>query len=87
MASAARRTRSATPALRCGPNNMDPYTLAYYAGHSDFATTRRYVHPNVETGREAMQRARVARGGHNSGHSGEAQSSDRTPEKSRNVSN
>jgi len=48
---------------------MDPYTLAYFAGHSDFATTRRYVHPNLETGREAMERARVAQGGHNSGHS------------------
>ena len=23
---------------------MDPYTLAYLAGHSDFSTTRRYVH-------------------------------------------
>jgi integrase len=39
--------------------HMDPYTLAYYAGHSDFATTRRYVHPDVETGRAAMERARV----------------------------
>ena len=25
--------------------HMDPYTLAYFAGHSDFGTTRRYVHP------------------------------------------
>jgi len=24
---------------------MDPDTLAYLAGHSDFGTTRRYVHP------------------------------------------
>ena len=23
---------------------MDPYTLAYLAGHSDFSTTKRYVH-------------------------------------------
>ena len=46
---------------------MDPYTLAYFAGHSDFATTRRYVHPNLETGREAMERARGAQGGHNLG--------------------
>ena len=29
-------------------SHMDPYTLAYCAGHSDFGTTRRYVHP--ETG-------------------------------------
>ena len=48
---------------------MDPYTLAYFAGHSDFATTRRYVHPNLEIGREAMERARAAQGRHNSGHS------------------
>jgi integrase len=39
---------------------MDPYTLAYFAGHSDFATTRRYVHPNLDKGREAMERARAA---------------------------
>jgi integrase len=45
--------------------HMDP--LAYFAGHSDFATTRRYVHPNPETGREAMERAREAQGRHNSG--------------------
>jgi integrase len=50
---------------------MDPYTLAYLAGHSDFATTRRYVHPQTHTVREAMERARKARGGHNSGHSGD----------------
>ncbi len=50
---------------------MDPYTLAYYAGHSDFGTTRRYVHPNMETGREAMERSRNAQGGHRIGHSAE----------------
>jgi integrase len=37
---------------------MDPYTLAYFAGHSDFGTTRRYVHPNLDTGRLAMEKAR-----------------------------
>jgi integrase len=37
---------------------MDPYTLAYLAGHSDFATTRRYVHPRTETVLAAMERAR-----------------------------
>jgi len=36
---------------------MDPYTLAYLAGHSDFATTRRYVHPRRETVLSAMHRA------------------------------
>jgi integrase len=45
---------------------MDPYTLAYLAGHSDFSTTRRYVHPQVQTIRDAMERARVGQGGHNS---------------------
>jgi integrase len=39
---------------------LDPYTLAYLAGHSDFGTTRRYVHPNLNTAREALERARVA---------------------------
>ena len=47
---------------------MDPYTLAYLAGHGDFSTTRRYVHPQADTVREAMERARKAWGGHNSGH-------------------
>ena len=36
---------------------MDPYTLAYIAGHSDFATTKRYVHPQMENVRAAMERA------------------------------
>jgi integrase len=50
---------------------MDPYTLAYLAGHSDFSTTRRYVHPQEHTVREAMERAREAQGRHNSGHTDE----------------
>ena len=36
---------------------MDPYTLAYLAGHSDFATTKRYVHPDKHTVLTAMNRA------------------------------
>ena len=51
--------------------HMDPYTLAYLAGHSDFATTRRYVHPQQATVRAAMERARVAQTGHTFGHTGE----------------
>jgi len=43
---------------------MDPYTLAYLAGHSDFATTRRYVHPRAETVLEAIGRAERGQGGH-----------------------
>jgi integrase len=39
---------------------MDPYTLAYLAGHRDFATTRRYVHPRTETVLAAMERAQEA---------------------------
>jgi len=45
--------------------HMDPYTLAYLAGHSDFAMTKRYVHPQKETVRKAMAKVR---GGHTSGH-------------------
>ncbi|MEO8661315.1 MAG: tyrosine-type recombinase/integrase, partial [Bryobacteraceae bacterium] len=44
---------------------LDPYTLACLAGHSDFSTTRRYVHPQAETIKAAMERAR---GGHRIGH-------------------
>jgi integrase len=47
------RTRSGTPVLTRWANILDPYTLAYLAGHSDFATTRRYVHPNLNTARDS----------------------------------
>ena len=43
--------------------HMDPYTLGYLAGHSDFSTTRRYVHPQVQTVRDAMERARNGQSG------------------------
>ena len=58
---------------------MDPYTLAYLAGHSDFSTTKRYVHPQADTVREAMERAQNARDGHNFGHKveGRPESADR----------
>ena len=46
--------------------HMDPWTLAYLAGHRDMSITKRYVHPQEETIRKAMDRAW---GGHNSGHS------------------
>jgi integrase len=45
--------------------HMDPYTLAYLAGHSDFGMTKRYVHPQKETIRKAMEKVR---GGHAFGH-------------------
>ncbi len=52
-------------------SHMDPWTLAYFAGHGDFETTRRYIHPNLDTGREAMERAREVPGGHKNRHSAE----------------
>jgi integrase len=39
--------------------HMDPWTLAYLAGHRDMNTTKRYVHPQEKTVREAMNRART----------------------------
>ena len=50
---------------------MDPYTLAYLAGHGDFSTTRRYVHPQAHTIMEAVERARMVQGGHKFGHNTE----------------
>lgn len=38
--------------------HMDPWTLAHLAGHRDMAITKRYVHPQAETIRAAMERAR-----------------------------
>jgi len=38
---------------------MDPWTLAHLAGHRDMAITKRYIHPQVDTIRAAMERARV----------------------------
>jgi integrase len=49
-------------------SHMDPYSLAYFAGHCDFETTGRYVHPNLDTGRAAMEKAREVQGGHKNGH-------------------
>jgi len=37
---------------------MDPWTLMRLAGHRDMATTMRYIHPEDEPTRQAMQRAR-----------------------------
>ena len=49
--------------------HMDPWTLARLAGHRDMAITKRYIHPEDETIRVAIEKARSAQGGHNSGHS------------------
>jgi integrase len=51
--------------------HMDPWTLAYLAGHRDMSITKRYVHPQERTVREAMDRAR---GGYNLGYSAESAS-------------
>jgi len=48
---------------------MDPWTLAYLAGHRDMSITKRYVHPQEYNTRAAIEKTRVALGGHNSGHS------------------
>jgi hypothetical protein len=53
---------------------MDPWTLAYLAGHRDMAITKRYVHPQADTIREAIEKARVAKTGHASGHTGKLKS-------------
>jgi integrase len=60
---------------------MDPYTLAYLAGHSDFATTRRYVHPRKETVLDAIARAEREQTGH------KLSTSSTTPEKSEPLEN
>jgi integrase len=55
---------------------MDPWTLAYLAGHRDMSITKRYVHPQEYSTRAAIEKARAAlisqnldMGGHSSGHS------------------
>jgi integrase len=53
---------------------MDPWKLHKYAGHADFKTTQRYIHPRDETMEDAMDRnraareVRIAQGGHTLGH-------------------
>ena len=49
---------------------MDPYTLAHLAGHADFSTTKRYVHPREETIREALKRAEEVQARHKIRHMG-----------------
>jgi len=50
--------------------HMDPWTLAYLAGHKDMNITKRYIHPQQHTIRHAMEKARSAQSGHTSGHTG-----------------
>ncbi len=58
---------------------MDPYTLAYLAGHSDFSTTKRYVHPQKDQVLEAMRKAQEARMGYKSGHSDNTEVAPQSP--------
>jgi hypothetical protein len=39
--------------------HMDPWTLAYLAGHGNMNITKRYVHPQEQTVRDAMERAEL----------------------------
>src|SRR5262249_13846257 len=48
--------------------HMDPWTLAYLAGHRDMNITKRYVHPQQQTIREAMEKARLAKRRNNPGN-------------------
>ncbi|HXI41866.1 MAG TPA: tyrosine-type recombinase/integrase [Bryobacteraceae bacterium] len=59
--------------------HMDPWTLAYLAGHRDMNITKRYVHPQEQTVRAAMDRAQVANSGHTSGHTGQQADLQTTP--------
>jgi integrase len=52
--------------------HMDPYTLAYLAGHSNMRITKRYIHPQDDTVRASMERAMSP---HKSPHSGETAAS------------
>jgi integrase len=51
--------------------HMDPWTLAYLAGHRDMNITKRYVHPQEQTIRAAMERAGEVQDRHRIGHIGE----------------
>ena len=48
--------------------HMDPWTLAYLAGHRDMSRTKRYIHPQEQNTRAAIERAGSALGGHKNGH-------------------
>lgn len=65
--------------------HMDPYTLGYLAGHSDFSTTRRYVHPQVHTVREAIERARNGHDAAKSAHASTEPTRDPVPTDAQNA--
>jgi integrase len=51
--------------------HMDPWALAYLAGHRDMSITKRYIHPQQSTLKEAIEKAQAAQGGHTFGHTAE----------------
>ncbi len=57
--------------------HMDPWTLAYLAGHRDMGITKRYVHPQVDTIRQALENAR---GGHRIGHTAQIEATTPKPD-------
>jgi integrase len=59
--------------------HMDPWTLAYLAGHRDMNITKRYVHPQEQTIRAAMDRAQEANSGHTFGHTAPKADLENTP--------
>jgi integrase len=59
--------------------HMDPWTLAYLAGHRDMNITKRYVHPQAQTIRAAMERVQEEKSGHTSGHTGQKSDLDAMP--------
>ena len=58
---------------------MDPWTLAYLAGHRDMNITRRYVHPQEQTIRAAMNRVQKETVGHTFGHTAQSEDVEAAP--------
>lgn len=58
---------------------MDPWTLAYLAGHRDMNITKRYVHPQEQTIRAAMDRVHEEKRGHTLGHTAKSADLERMP--------
>ena len=50
--------------------HMDPWTLSYLAGHRDTNITKRYIHPQQQTVRAALEKVRQEKTGHTFGHTG-----------------
>jgi integrase len=52
--------------------HMDPWTLAYLAGHRDMSITKRYIHPQEHNTRVAIENARSALSGHSADYTSSA---------------